>query len=451
MLEDVHDVPRPNSRLNVKLLGTLRLVSRPPWKSATRVLHINHRFSIGIEDPFLPTALHMLLQPPAVKSVGDFATGIQRFCLDFSKFKSRKMYRWPIFDDDPPLRKVDWPEIFGKTEYEPNFLLKTPYDLHDQSHHRYNEMVKVLPIVLQRLCSLSALEFRFPPWMSDDHDGIIHPMNLGKVEALMDGVVRSLQTPNLKLSSLDLRLLCTFHVQEVSNVLPKDITASLNHLSIWIRDATGMQGHENNLFSAGIDEGDDEDPDDIYEVSELQQMYPNVEYASAVFNLLHRCPNLRSLELVGSHFLDATDQSWCPPLRLERLHLERIRLSEDKLLGLIHHSSAGEDSLKALWLKNVELTTGTWSRVFHEILCHASKLSYVDVCGLQYHRYGTSSHLRVSRLGPNLHYSAKTIWTTSESDWKSLAALKQSMRQSLKQLKAEFHDMYDIEEGDVVD
>jgi hypothetical protein len=168
----------------------------------------------------------------------------------------------------------------------------------------------------------------------------------------------------------------------------------LKHLFLGITDATGPGGSKDYLHWAN----EEEDGDDGFPQPNLQEIYPNVEYAYGLFDLVSRCLNLKSLGLSGTHILDGNLLDWKPVSHgLKDLYLHRVKFSSAKLIQLLSPSknlTLKSSMLSRLWFEDVDLTAGEWSEVFDH-LCKCSSLSYLNPHNMGYSRDGESSHLRM--------------------------------------------------------
>lgn len=210
-------------------------------------------------------------------------------------------------------------------------------------------------------------------------------------ELMNSKIVETLTIASLdNLTDLQLSLPCTRDFKSLSESLPQDLCERLKTLYLGITDATGPGGskdyHRDDYeFEAG-------DGDDYVPHSNLQKLHPNVDRARVeseresdsgseredaevesisgnerwFFALLARCLNLKTLGLAGTQALNLNLLSWKPkPPGLANLLLHRMNISAENLIILLSPTMRiplSRSPLSRLWLKDVELTSGTWAQ-----------------------------------------------------------------------------------------
>lgn len=287
-----------------------------------------------------------------------------------------------------------------------------------------DSMFDQLPVVFSHPDMLLRLDVFFPTTESkhygyqDDPNEYAPQYDLQRLQRVIGALSKCFTKERLQaLTDLRLTLPCTHNFLDLSNAMSEGLMTQLQHLYIAISDAAGPGGSKDYLIWAD----EDEDGDDGFPLSNLQEEFPNDEYAAAVFNLAARCPNLESLGIVGTHVLDAESCAWTAHFpKLKSLLLKRIKISADRLrsLTVLPDRPATEAQLKKVLLEEMYLDSGEWNDVFAWWVLHPA-LVYIHVQNLFYSRNGPSSHLAV--WNGTLWEESREMWTEHAPDEDALA------------------------------
>ena len=226
-------------------------------------------------------------------------------------------------------------------------------------------LVENLPDLLNSMPQLQSFQLETPIWTNrNEYMPYVPDLDCMMLASLTQRLISGLITADLKgLTTLDLKLPCTHDFFDLSKGLPDTFCNRLWHLSIGITDATGENGDRHYTGHATKER----DNDDHYPASSLQKKYPNFVYSNGVFSFIGRCPNLLTLELSGTHYLDGS--ALVLPELLKTLTIRRIRFDASYLSTLLWQVSV-------VYLDDVELTTGVWNDVW-KVLLDSPSLTYL--------------------------------------------------------------------------
>ncbi|KAE8446038.1 hypothetical protein EG329_012546 [Mollisiaceae sp. DMI_Dod_QoI] len=222
---------------------------------------------------------------------------------------------------------------------------------------------------------------------------------------------------------LDLNVLETFTKSLSQNLASPGRFEYLTDLRPSLPDATGPDGAREYLKYAD----EDGSGQDVFPLSNVQQLHPNLQYGYGVFNIVSRCAKLKSLCIEGTHQIDANVIIWEPNGGLEDLCLKRIRTSAETLISLLSPLAGEPSSILTLWLDGIEPTEGTWAEVFSHLKTCPS-LSYLNPTDLGYSRDGESADFRPwSPWGGHHHEDCVNLWSLNEEDEDTLRKLVEEL------------------------
>ncbi|CAG9989269.1 unnamed protein product [Clonostachys byssicola] len=200
------------------------------------------------------------------------------------------------------------------------------------------------------------------------------------VNASLSFFKKALSSPMCsQLTDLRLHLPCTHNVGQICEGLGQDARNQILHLEICIMDASGISGDREHLFFDSPGDYRELDGDvHIYNsvpYSNMQRECSNQEHQDELWEFAGSCPNLLSLHIVGTNFLDLDRFHWkkAPDSRgLRVLSLERVWLSVSSLEALLQPSPSAADAtphLRRISLGDVKLRVdgGNWEDIFNSL------------------------------------------------------------------------------------
>lgn len=230
------------------------------------------------------------------------------------------------------------------------------------------------------------------------------------------------------LVDLRLDLPCTKDVERFTKVMSKDARDRLRHLRIWIMDETGRDGNDGIENTGDTDEEGVADGNTAWDgipPSNLQAEFPNKRHQSAVWDFVESCPNLESLSISGTHFLDLDQLNWIKSSGsrgLQLLSLHRVWTSISSIIELLraHPTFDGPPQLRGITLCKVKVHTngGNWSSLFAYLRENCTDLNFGRMDQLTYFENHENFSFN-NRIWEN--YNA--IWTENEEDWDELRSL----------------------------
>lgn len=285
----------------------------------------------------------------------------------------------------------------------PTFLLTLLRSCRSEIPRRARLLIKKMPEIFERLQNLKSLTVISPSSISiygQRGDEYAPTLDLALISSLAESIAGSVRTTNFEyLTELKLSLPCSENFLAISKALPERLAHQIKKLFLAYTDATGPGGSNSYL----IHSSETRDNDDNYPPSNLQEEYPNRDYAYAMFDIVSQCPNLQVLGLAGTHFLDGNLLDWKSKASgLESLIISRMEITVKNMINLLsppaHQPTMDSSILTNIELEWVYLTDGLWEEVFRHLYTHCPKLAYFNPKNLSYSRHGRSSHLSMSPL-----------------------------------------------------
>ncbi|KAF2870764.1 hypothetical protein BDV95DRAFT_607897 [Massariosphaeria phaeospora] len=352
-------------------LRSVRLVSRSFYRSATKLMFGD---CVVRSSAFQTKATHSF----AASNITPFmAHAIKRLRVDFC-------------ESDPESKR-----LFAKAG--PGLAKQTTADA-------LLEFIRGHPSAISKLPNLECLMVTAPRYLnsgtewSDQLD-----LDLDVVDRLRSSLVSVFSAAKFEfLTDLRLSLPCAYDFAVLSEALSDEMCLQLQHLYLEYTDATGQGGCR--MYKTWCDyRGDPYEMSDArVPLSNLQQRYPNAEYAAHICTLIGRCCNLESLGLAATHHFEGNLLNWKPALGkgLKTLYLRRVRINSDVLIGLVSPHPETKSPLFSLRFNEVDLLSGSWAQVFSHISENCPSLSYLSPDHLSYAQEGESSHLSSRREFP---------------------------------------------------
>ena len=259
----------------------------------------------------------------------------------------------------------------------------------DQIEEYLVEAAFVLPALVRACTKLRTLKIQCPCERTShfrfDHDGLLYRLFLKTIEHVLRMICRD--TNGVCLNTLDMELPLTYDYARLMSRLVQEspymsrdpfspLMRSIRHLHVAISDASGSYGRRYCQEAE----------------SDGQTKHPNQAYRDEFWNFVQSAKNLQSLCIRCAHVLDFDLLPTHSLTSLHKLELQRVRMSQEKLVRLTAQSSS---FLRVIRLFCVELDSGTWESILLH-LCSLPKLVdvSVDSCG-----YTTSGSSRAFGLG----------------------------------------------------
>ncbi|GKT59402.1 hypothetical protein ColTof4_10624 [Colletotrichum tofieldiae] len=239
------------------------------------------------------------------------------------------------------------------------------------------------------------------------------------------------------LVDLSLAVPSTWHVGQLGSALSQDVKDHLSHLRLVIVDETGPSGSVEYIrFEEGNYDGDlDAILTSGHAPSNLQVAYPNKDYQDELWRFVASCPNLESLAIEATHYLQLDLLEWNPTSDsrgLRNISLRRVWANVSSICRLLSASSESlmPGAIQRVALDDVKIYEdgGNWEEVFDHLLARCPDLQIFCVTQLSYF----TGHPRYEcNNRPWENYSS--IWTEyddeSNNDRKSLYMIDKKMIQ----------------------
>ena len=330
--------------IDLKTLCRIRLVSRALCRAATLAIQANRAFIARPDLPALSERVQCVIDTTYnPKSYHSLYCDIKGFHLYFEQFSLAN----PYGDTDPCAM----------------FRLFAP---------AHQEMMSTIPQMLPALVNLESLYIQFPRWRWTLSGGTGRwQITIGEAGPQIDWqdiddatmlVSKCLQLPFTHLRSLRLEMSCTHDFRILADSVPIETFQQLRHLHLETTD-------EKSCLSV-VYPGDPiivESPDFV--------VCPHDEYASAVFEIVGRCTQLKTLCIIGAMPLSAESSEWnTPSSGLEMLYLSNVKIGAKRLMKLMSPRQGSASPLHILFLDSVQLLGGVWEGVFNFLIDNAFEL-----------------------------------------------------------------------------
>ena len=355
----LHDLALDPKWIDIKTLCRLRLVSRALCRAATLAIQANRAFIARPDLPALSERVQYVIDTTNTpKSYQSLYCDIKGFHLYFQPFSYANPY--------------------GDIESCTMFKLFTP---------AHQEMMSTVPQMLPALVNLESLYVRFPRWRWTLSGGTgMWQITIGEAGPQVDWkdidhatmlVSKCLQLPFTHLRSLRLEMSCTHDFRMLADSVPIETFRQLRHLHLETTD-------EKSCLSVL-------DPmDPIIVESPHFVVCPHEDYAPAIFEIVGRCTQLKTLCIIGAMPLSAESLVWdTPSCGLEMLYLSNVMIGAKRLMKLMSPRQGSASPLHIVFLDSVQLLSGVWEEVFNFLIDSAYEL------GLFYPRHLAYSPPRV--------------------------------------------------------
>jgi hypothetical protein len=264
-------------------------------------------------------------------------------------------------------------------------------------HYDKGVELALLEELFASLNRIEAFAISFPDARSDTSygDNAADCYDMQALSEITRTIQNGLQMPVFNhLMDLRLRLPSTWYVGQLANVITQEKRDRLKHLYLEIVDESGCCGSNRYTVSQDLDDevvnGEVED-DYYYPRSNVQWEYPNRKHQNGLWDLVSSCPNLESLGIKCTHFLDLDQLNWqkSPNSRgLRVLSLERVWASVSTILHLLqpHPSTKSTAHLRRIMLKEVKLKEDSenWSEIFQYLNRDCPQLDFSSLYNLSY-------------------------------------------------------------------
>lgn len=286
--------------------------------------------------------------------------------------------------------------------------------------------LRVLPIALEKMERLESLWYNLTEiWESNytgSGEGSAPQLDLFALDELRKSLCSLFSSSYAHkfscLTELRLTLSCTYDFAALNSAMADEVCQRLCHLYLEYVDATGPGGSNDYLHWA---EDDQEDGDEEFPVSNLQEIHPNRDYMPDICRLIGRCTNLESLGLRATHYLDLDELDWNPQgSGLQSIYIHRARISLHALKKLLSAADGKISAICALRLEYVHLLDRTWAEIFDHLI-QVNGIKYFGVKDLNYALRGTSAHLREFNNRP--WENCNNIWSEHDADRRRLRDL----------------------------
>ncbi|KAH6949774.1 hypothetical protein BKA56DRAFT_464503, partial [Ilyonectria sp. MPI-CAGE-AT-0026] len=216
------------------------------------------------------------------------------------------------------------------------------------------------------------------------------------------------------LVQLRLQVPCTYDIYRFTHTITGKVRSQLLHLAITIKDDTDKAGNKRieNTASTNDDVVDGVTGVSHIPPSNLQLKFPNRAHQNHLWDFVATCPNLESLSISATQYLDLDQLKWIKPSQsrgLRSLVLSRVWTSVPSIIELLrpHLESNGPAQLRFLDLNDVKVYDGggSWSDLFVYLRSNCPSLAMCVVEHLNYF----SAHLNYRSLG--------RIWETYSEIW----------------------------------
>ncbi|KAH8684088.1 hypothetical protein BGZ61DRAFT_455619 [Ilyonectria robusta] len=423
---------RPN--LQVWVLLKLRLVSRDWYQTATILLQEHFWWPLKFDfKSSLERAVSCCLPSGESSSTATPWALPKQFVtkLNITEMGDVLTFRRCYFYDNDLVQRVGDDAPYAECHTFKDEPLRRQDRTQMELHYDKSSEHELLRNLFNALETIEAFSISFPRAEFDkgyDYDEAMC-YDMQAIHEMAVTFQHGLNSPAFQhLVDLRLDLPCTKDVELMTKGMSKDARDRLKHLRIWIMDETGRDGNDGAENTGDTEEEGVADGNSAWDgipPSNLQAEFPNKRHQSAVWDFVGSCPNLESLSISGTHFLDLDQLNWIKSsgsrgLRLLSLH--RIWTSISSIIELLraHPKFDGPPQLRGITLCKVKVHAngGNWSSLFAYLKESCSDLNFSRMDQLTYFENHENFSFN-NRIWEN--YNA--IWTENEEDWDELRSL----------------------------
>ncbi|KAH6886820.1 hypothetical protein B0T10DRAFT_490376 [Thelonectria olida] len=426
---------------DVKTLLNLRLVSREWHAPATILLRNHYWFALKFDSLSSLLKVTQCCKPDIRGKSNSLPSPVQKLDMPriWNALTFKRHYRVTAEMTEGQERHVEQ-NNGEEEEVDEEWALRHHYTDKLRSdakvmHYDKSAELALLQGLFANLNRIEAFAVSFPDAGSDTKYGSLaadcYDMQL--LGDITTAIQHGLQLPSFNhLIDLRLRLPSTWYVGQLADVIDQGTRDQLKHFYLEIVDESGCCGSD---WYALTEDGEDEvmngevDDDYYYPQSNVQWEYPNRKHQKGLWDLLSSCPNLQSLGIKCTHFLDLDQMNWqkSPTSRgLRVLFLERAWASASTLLHLLqpHPSTKRTAQLRRIMLNGVKLKADSesWSKVFDYLIKDCPRLDFSSLYNLSYFA-AHKSYEHNNRPYENV----ADIWTEDERDQKIMFRLAAKM------------------------
>ncbi|KAH7140306.1 hypothetical protein B0J13DRAFT_586067 [Dactylonectria estremocensis] len=301
-------------------------------------------------------------------------------------------------------------------------------------HYDKSAEHRILRGLFDKLGRIHGLSLHFPGATYDGHDPQtwVQCYDTVALDEIAATVQYGLALPAWEhLVQLRLVIPCTRDVYRFTHTMSSEARGRLRHLAIHITDETDDAG---NSLIENTGDSDDDVADGVASVvnipaSNLQIEFPNKAHQSYLWDFVASCPNLESLCVAATHYLDLDQLKWHKPSRsrgFRALYLDRVYTSIPSIIELLcpHPESKGCAQLRFLELHDVKVHTngGNWSDLFAYLASQCPDLALCIVEQLTYF----SAHPNYEENG-RIWENYREIWSDRGEDMDELRELTRKL------------------------
>ncbi|KAH8885646.1 hypothetical protein GQ53DRAFT_845316 [Thozetella sp. PMI_491] len=407
----------------------LRLVSRTWNVAATRLLAIYHWWSVRFDDTHtIERAFLCCTGVP--NSVAGWVRSLELGEMQKTMKTFYRTHPWKV-DKEPHGDRGGEEARIAKMAASYSIGLtgeKLRYDT-DMEHALLRSLFDQLT-GLERL-KISAPEAASSQMLPRPVDCYAECYDMQALDEMISTIQYGLSRPGLAhLTDLRLELPSPRDVGRLAEALAPEARGRLQHLHIEIMDSTGPNGRMAEFPDPEDHIIFDEDDDNLWRSwsppSNVQESYPNRACQGQLWALVASCPNLESLGIRATHFLQLDLLDWKPAANakgLQTLVLNRLWTDVESLLRLF---MARPESLRRIALGSIKLYAdgGHWADVFRTLHRECTNLDYCDIVSLtyfsQHERFKPPASMYTSAFMRMKHL----VWSKCDEEEEALSALK---------------------------
>ncbi|KAH7129055.1 hypothetical protein EDB81DRAFT_846022 [Dactylonectria macrodidyma] len=233
------------------------------------------------------------------------------------------------------------------------------------------------------------------------------------------------------LVQLRLQIPCTHDIHRFTHTMSSEARGRLRHLAVCIMDETDLAGNSRIENTA---DSDDDVVDGVTSggdipASNLQAEFSNRAHQKHLWDFVASCPNLESLHIKATQYLDMDQLKWPKPSQsrgIRALSLERVWTSIPSIIELLrpHPESKGSAQLRFIDLQDVKVYAGggDWSDLFTYLGSDCPNLALCVVEQLTYF----SAHPNYESIG-RIWENYSEIWSQRDEDMDELRELTRQL------------------------